>query len=287
MSVFVADINGYALLTHGKYAAYQSTAPSKIGTAIMPISQYAGIYYPPPENRSAVSSGGSIPPLKLASRSVSAQIADHVEQLIMTGTLKPGMRLPAERQLAAQFKVSRASIREALSELESKHLIERVQGRGSTVLDPMSNTRRLAALMKATDTDLRNAIELRESVEPQIAALAAQRARPIDLAALSSTVNQEADESISPERSLHLDIRFHLLLAHATGNTMLLTVLQFSFKCTEHVRERSHQTSAGRRISLIGHQLIEEAVKARDPEQTRHAMIRHLADVRDISALVQ
>ncbi|KFJ04771.1 FadR/GntR family transcriptional regulator [Bifidobacterium subtile] len=240
----------------------------------------------PPENQFKVPDG-SIPPLKFVSHSVSAQVADHIEQLIMVGTLRPGTRLPAERKLAEQFKVSRASIREALSELESKHLIERVQGRGSTVLDPMSNTRRLAALMKATDTDLRNAIELRESVEPQIAALAAQRAQPIHLAALSSTVDQEADESISSKHSMQLDIRFHLLLAHATGNTMMLTVLQFSFKCTEHVRERSHQTAAGRRISLIGHQLIEEAVKARDPEQAKHAMIRHLADVRDISTLVQ
>lgn len=62
-----------------------------------------------------------------------------------------------------------------------------------------------------------------------------------------------------------LDIQFHLLLAHATGNKLLLTVLQFAFKCTEHVRERSHQTATGRRIHL-GHQLIFEAVTAHNAE---------------------
>ena len=79
----------------------------------------------------------SIPPLALVSRNISAQIANHLENLIMTSTLVPGTRLPTERSLAEEFKVSRTSVREALSELESKHLIERVQGRGSTILDPM------------------------------------------------------------------------------------------------------------------------------------------------------
>ena len=79
----------------------------------------------------------------------------------MTGTLVPGTRLPTERSLAEEFKVSRTSVREALSELESKHLIERVQGRGSTILDPMSNTRKLATMLEASDMELQNATELR------------------------------------------------------------------------------------------------------------------------------
>lgn len=203
----------------------------------------------------------------------------------MTGTLVPGARLPTERSLAEEFKVSRTSVREALSELESKHLIERVQGRGSTILDPMSNTRKLATMLEASDMELQNATELRESVEPHIAALAAKRALPTHVAALESILEKETDESLSQEKSMKLDIQFHLLLAHATGNKLLLTVLQFAFKCTEHVRERSHQTATGRRISHLGHQLIFEAVTAHNAEGAEHAMKRHLADVHDVSAL--
>ena len=227
-----------------------------------------------------------IPPIEFVNRNISGQIADHLEKLIMTGVLKPGERLPAERALAEQFKVSRTSIREALSELESKQLIERVQGRGSTVLDPMSNTRKLAAMLESTDIELKNATELRESLEPRIAAFAAQRALPTHLAALQGILEKEADESLSQAQSMKLDIQFHLLLAHATGNRLLLTILQFTFKCTEHVRELSHQTPTGRRISHMGHQAIFEAVSSGDAQAAEHAMERHLADVHDVSALV-
>ena len=226
-----------------------------------------------------------IPVPRLTNRSIGAQVAAHLEHLIMIGTLKPGERLPAERRLAERFGVSRASVREALAELESKNLVDRVQGRGSTVLDPMSNTRRLASMLEATDVALTNATELRESVEPSIAALAAERAKPTHIAALESIVGKESAETIGAEDSMKLDIQFHLLLAHATGNTLLLTVLRFSFKCTEQVRGRSHRTATGRRISLIGHRLILEAVKAHDAARAKEAMSRHLTDVRDVSAL--
>jgi len=227
-----------------------------------------------------------IPPIEFVNRNISGQIADHLEKLIMTGVLKPGERLPAERVLAERFKVSRTSIREALSELESKQLIERVQGRGSTVLDPMSNTRKLAAMLESTDIELQNATELRESLEPRIAAFAAQRALPTHLAALQGILEKEADESLSQAQSMKLDIQFHLLLAHATGNKLLLTILQFTFKCTEHVRELSHQTPTGRRISHMGHQAVFEAVSSSDAQAAEHAMERHLADVHDVSALI-
>lgn len=235
----------------------------------------------PPRNKSVIS------PIKFVNRNISGQIADHLEKLIMTGMLKPGERLPAERSLAEQLKVSRTSIREALSELESKQLIERTQGRGSTVLDPMSNTRKLAAMLESSDIELRNATELRESIEPRIAAFAAQRALPTHIAALQDILKMEADESLDQTKSMKLDVQFHLLLAHATNNKLLLTILQFTFKCTEHVRELSHQTPTGRRISHVGHQIIFEAVSSGNAQAAEHAMKRHLADVHDVSTLAK
>lgn len=230
---------------------------------------------------------GIIPPLDLHNVDMCSQIAKHLETLIMEGTLSPGVRLPSERQLATQMRVSRTTIRESLSELESKGLIERVHGRGSTVLDPLSNTIRLASMLEDSDKELQSATELRESVEPRIASLAAERAKPGHISALHDIVRQENDEHLTQDESLKLDIRFHLLLAHATGNKLLLTVLQFSFKCTEHVRELSHQNATGRRISHMGHRLIYEAIVAHNPQQAELAMIHHLSDVHDISALAR
>ena len=66
-------------------------------------------------------------------RSVSVQLAAHFERLIATGVLRPGQRLPPERELAASLAVSRGSLREAMHELEAKHLVQRRTGRGTTV----------------------------------------------------------------------------------------------------------------------------------------------------------
>ena len=86
---------------------------------------------------------------------------------------------------------------------------------------------------------------------------------------------------------MKLDIQFHFLLAHATGNKLLLTILQFTFKCTEHVRELSHQTPTGCRISHMGHQAIFKAVSSSNAQAAEHAMKQHLADAHDVSVLAQ
>lgn len=223
--------------------------------------------------------------LELTQQNKSSQIAAHLERLIINGALAPGDRLPAERSLASIFHVSRATVRGALSELESKHLVERVQGRGTTVLDPMTAVSALSTLLESSNTELRNATELRESVEPHIAALAAKRARPMHINALQEIVGKEEASDLTPEQSVKLDVRFHLFVAQATGNRLLLTVLQFVFKCTEQTREKSHQTPTGRRISHLGHQLILEAIKARNMAAAEHAMVQHLCDVHDVSTL--
>lgn len=228
----------------------------------------------------------SIPPIKLTNAGVGKQIAHYLENLIVAGILKPGEKLPAERKLAERFKVSRTSIREALSELESQNLIRRVQGSGSTVLDPLSTTRKLNNMLESSDLELQNATELRESIEPHIASLAAEKARPIRIAALQSILDKETSDTLNQEVSMQLDIQFHLLLAHATGNKLLLTVLQFAFRCTEKTRELSHQTPTGRRISHIGHQQIYDAVSTHNSNAAEYAMKRHLADVHDVSILM-
>jgi amidase len=74
-----------------------------------------------------------------AARSVGDEVAARLEKRILLGELKPGDRLPSERELSASLQVSRASLREAMHELEAKHLIERIPGRGTTVLAPQAH----------------------------------------------------------------------------------------------------------------------------------------------------
>lgn len=194
-------------------------------------------------NTSRNSMQASIPPLALVSRNISAQIADHLENLIMTGTLVPGTRLPTERSLAEEFKVSRTSVREALSELESKHLIERVQdavvpfwtpcrtlGNWPRCWRPQTWSFRMPRNARIGRTSHRR-LGSRTSLTNSCCGLGkySRKSRRI-------SQSRKIDETRHP---------IPLLLAHATGNKLLLTVLQFAFKCTEHVRERSHQTATG------------------------------------------
>ena len=156
----------------------------------------------------------AIPPLSHRARTVSAEVAAHLERLIASGTLTAGERLPSERELATTLSVSRATVREALAELESKRLVIRQQGRGSTVAARDDGGEALRTGLGAVEIELRNATELRDLVEPRIAALAAQRAAESNLLQLEDVVAQ-TNENLSADESLRLDREFHTLLAHA------------------------------------------------------------------------
>lgn len=135
-----------------------------------------------------------------AGRSVPDAIAATVIADIRAGRYGVGDRLPPERDLATSAGVSRGSVREALAELARRGIIERRQGRGSTVISG-GNGANLADRIRAGGSDLQNATELRDIVEPRIAALAAFRARDDDLAHLVRLMEARPPNSPSRARS--------------------------------------------------------------------------------------
>ncbi|UED83810.1 FadR/GntR family transcriptional regulator [Streptomyces profundus] len=216
------------------------------------------------------------------SRSVGAEVAAHLERLITSGELAAGDRLPAERELAASLQVSRASLREAMFELESKKLIERHQGRGSVVADISEDVAQLYENLSELDVEIANATELRDLVEPRIAQLAALRAADSNLLSLEDVLAR-SQEDLGPAESLALDVEFHTLLAHAAQNPLLVTLCTMTTNWTRRTRELSHETEQGRRISVEGHRAIYGAVVARRPAPAGAAMERHLREIRAIS----
>lgn len=221
----------------------------------------------------------TIPPLARRTRGVSAEVAAHLEHLIASDALGPGDRLPSERDLAATLAVSRATVREALAELESKHLIERRQGRGSVVVDRGTAPSELRDGMSALAVELQNVTELREVVEPRIAALAARRAAPSNLMQLEDVLARSS-EHLGADESLRLDRAFHELLAHAAQNPLLVALSSMTDEWTVDLRGRSHATRHARRTSVDGHRAILAAVAAGDEAAAEQAMAAHLHDVR-------
>lgn len=218
----------------------------------------------------------------LAPSRLGAELAGLLETRIRAGEQPAGTLLPSERALSAQYGISRATVRQALSELEAKHLIARRQGRGTTVLGPPSEAADLASLLAATPPEVRNAIELRRIVEPEIARLAAQRALPSDLVLLRRAL-ETTSEHLDPEESVRRDVEFHHLLARASRNPLLPALMEFAAAQTEGERLASHRTVDRRRTSLAGHRAILEAVRTGDAEAARAAMDAHLAEVQEIS----
>ena len=223
-----------------------------------------------------------IPPLRRRTGSVSAEVAAHLERLIIDGALRAGDRLPPERELAAQLNVSRSSLREAMFELESKKLVDRRQGRGSTVTELPRGAAELHGNLADLDTELAYATELRELVEPRIAQFAALRAVESNLLSLHEIIDR-SDEALSPADSMALDIEFHTLLAHSAQNPLLVTLCTMTTEWTRHTRALSHRTPLGRRVSVHGHTQILLAIDDRDGPAAAAAMEQHLREVREIS----
>lgn len=224
-----------------------------------------------------------IPPMRRHSRSVGAEVAAHLEKLIISGELRAGDRLPPERELAASLNISRSSLREAMFELESKKLVLRRQGRGSTVADISRGASRLYEDLADLDVELGYATELRDLVEPRIAELAALRAVESNLLSLDDVLTRSR-ENLPPGESMRLDIEFHTLLAHAAQNPLLVTLCTMTTEWTQRTRALSHRTALGRRISVQGHELIYRAVCDHDGAAAAAAMEQHLREVREISS---
>jgi DNA-binding FadR family transcriptional regulator len=222
-----------------------------------------------------------IPPLRRRSGHASAELAAHFEKLIASGHLQPGMRIPAERELAVSMSVSRTTLREAMHELEAKHLIERRPGRGTTVLGPSSEVGVLIDTLTDVELQVRHAAEMRFVVEPRIAGFAARRATAADILRLHEVLDQSGDH-LRPSESLSLDLQFHALLAEAAQNPLLSAVHRLSADWTGDLRAHSHATKAARQASTEGHRIILAAVIAHDAQAAEDAMEQHLREVADL-----
>src|SRR5712692_3448962 len=156
------------------------------------------------------------------------QIVQQVEESIHKGALKPGNQLPPERELAHQFGVSRTAVREAVKALREKGLVEAYPGRGTFVTNGTSHAIRqsLDRMIRITQPDGNiPLIEVREILEPEIAARAAARANEKDVAALREAFAAMDHASDNAEAFIEADLDFHLALAEASGNPLIPAII--------------------------------------------------------------
>jgi GntR family transcriptional repressor for pyruvate dehydrogenase complex len=215
------------------------------------------------------------------------QIVQQVEKSILKGQLKPGDQLPAERDLAQRFGVSRTAVREAVKALREKGLVEAYSGRGTFVTYGTSH-----APGKPLDLRIRiseeegamNLAELRQILEPEIAALAAARIEDQLLATMREAVAAMDRSLHDPDAYVEADLDFHLAMAEAAGNPLVLSLLDSIVGLLREQRSRIFNVDGGPERGQFHHKRILQAMERRDPDAAREAMRAHQLQVREDSS---
>ena len=212
------------------------------------------------------------------------QIVQQVEESIRKGALKPGDQLPPERELAQQFGVSRTAVREAVKALREKGFVEAYPGRGTFITDGTSHAIRqsLDRMIKIGQPEGSTFLaEVREILEPEIAALAATRAEEDDLAAMREAVGVMDNAKRDSDAFIEADLDFHLALAEAAANPIILSLIDSIVGLLREQRLRIFQMEGGPERGQYHHKRILEAVERHDAVAAREAMKAHLRQVRD------
>jgi GntR family transcriptional repressor for pyruvate dehydrogenase complex len=209
-------------------------------------------------------------------------LISEIKGMIASGVLGPGSRLPAERDLAKQFHVNRASVRQVLKVLEMMGVLTQRVGDGtylSTSAEAILNEP-LDFLVLLDDLSHHELFETRLIVEPELAARAAERSTAEDLLALRAAVTEMQNSSNTEER-LAADMAFHDAIFRASGNR----ICQLLFKRI-HRTVLSSMSHLSNRVSLDQplsfHKRIYTAIRARDAEAARKAMREHILDARSL-----
>jgi GntR family transcriptional repressor for pyruvate dehydrogenase complex len=220
----------------------------------------------------------------VADTRVTAMLIAKFKQLISRGSIAPGSKFPPERELAKEFGVNRASLRQALKVLEIMGVLTQRVGDG-TYLSASAETilkEPLDFLILLDDLSHHELFETRLIVEPELAARAAERATGEDLAELRQAI-MAMERSRTNQARLEADVAFHECVFRASGNR----ICHLLFK----VIHRSVLTSMGqlsRRVTidrpLSFHKKIYAAIRDRNPQGARSAMHEHIVDAQALLA---
>ncbi|MCY9005805.1 FadR family transcriptional regulator [Peribacillus frigoritolerans] len=208
--------------------------------------------------------------------------------MIRSGSLKPGEQLDSIQQLAENFQVGRPAIREALSALSSMGLIEIKQGEGTFVktFDPAIMNHPLSAALLMDQDNIKHLLEVRKILESGTAEVAAKKRTEENLSELKDMLFNMEKVSDDEELSDKADISFHVAVANASQNELLITLMNHvSELMTEKMRDIRRAALYSEEMTLKQlyqqHVRIYDAIVAQDEDGARSAMLFHLQSVEE------
>jgi len=218
-------------------------------------------------------------------RNLHDQVTQEIGQRIISGTIKPGEYLPKEELLAQTLSVSHSALREGLKVLGSKGLIETKQKTGSGGREPRfwkqldSDILAWRCALMPTQDFVDKLVEMREVIEPAAAASAAQRRSPAQLARIKAAYQAMAD---APDQDAwaKADLSFHESVLEATNNELLGSLFSVIDAALGTFFLLSAQTAKDFKYSLPRHFDVYDAIRLKQPEAARAAMLDMIADSR-------
>src|SRR5271167_2751395 len=214
---------------------------------------------------------------------VYEEVAKQLERLIAE-KLSVGDKLPSERELAELLQVSRSSIRDAIRGLELMGLVEPRQGAGTIILERAADApdSPFANALKRRQERVSELLDFRKMVEPPLASRAATHATPEEIAEMEEILQRQEVKLAQGEIASAEDAEFHYSIALASGNSVVLKVIDLLMDLLRDTRQRALQVSGRSQRSLNGHRRIVDAIVRRDPEAANAAMRRHIREIEHI-----
>ena len=212
-------------------------------------------------------------------------VIEQIMNLIKNNKLKPGDKLPPERELAEKLSISRGSLREAFRVLESRGLIKSKPGGGRYIREIRKNGHNsteniILSLEKSSILEL---LEAREMFEVKIAEITVQRATPEDIELIEKALNKMNEkEGLKDDKKTESDTEFHLAIARASHNFVFVNIIKLHLDLLKDTREKTQQIPGRREKRWREHQAILQAIKEHDSKKAGEAMLKHLRNVREV-----
>jgi GntR family transcriptional repressor for pyruvate dehydrogenase complex len=214
--------------------------------------------------------------------SLSDHIVEQIAELIARGALKPGDRIPSEKQLCEKFGVGRTSVREALRSLSVMGVLRSHMGDGTFVATDASRflERSFHWGLLLNSKVVEDLIETRLMLESHNAQLAAAKAREEDLVRMEESISLMETNVANPAEYLEADLQFHLAIAQATQNSILQSLLSttrgYLQAWIQETLARPDRTEKRARLSITEHKRIVRALRNKDGDGARQAMAAHI-----------
>jgi GntR family transcriptional regulator, transcriptional repressor for pyruvate dehydrogenase complex len=215
---------------------------------------------------------------------VAEGIADRIRVLILSGAFPAGQPLPAERQLAERFGVSRGSVRDAFRTLETIGLIVTRHGQGTfpQELDVDRLVAPLASVLSYRHDLQDELLDVRRMFEPAVARVAAMRVTDEDLADLQRILDAQRKKLKTGRSAIVEDTAFHEVLARATGNRVVVSIMATLNDLLVESRKLTLKQKGRPGRSIKGHEAVVAALRRRDPDAAADAMREHVDQIADL-----